>query len=460
MVVLIRSLLRTTAMNDKTNTTSSTTIHRDTLTNHTQTEAGSDDETDTNNIEGTNTMLNYIDPGIRIFALTLTGMAVVGTIYCIVWFHQHKKERIVQSHQPEFLLVICFGILLWEISVIPLSIDDSIVSERGCSIACVATQWLYNIGFTISFAGLYSKLWRINKIFHNPQFRRISVTVLDVLKPFAILFSYTFIILVVWTSIDPPHWERVQIEETYTYGSCQSGRIGELLDWLLFTGHILVVLATIRQAYMARNVSSDFSETWPLALGLLNWIQLSIIGIPVRALIDYIVPSASYFLGVSVLLAQSLTMLLAIFCPLYLHPSIRHPPPALGHTVRVTRSEHHRVNITGTTYNESTIHNEDEVYHDAVIDHLGSSSILSTANHTTPDKPLKTDDDKHRISQLPHETVLEPIVESSSEMKDSSSSMNNNISASSTATNHNNNNNIHPSMVVMEVEEEEEEETV
>ena len=381
---------------------------------------------------------NVIYPSIRIFAMTLTGLAVVGTIYCIIWLYQHRKERIIQAHQPEFLFVIGGGILLWEISVIPYSLDDSIISARGCSIACVTNQWLYNIGFTISFAGLYSKLWRINQIFHNPQFRRISVTVADVLKPFAILFSYTFIILVVWTIIDPPHWERIRIDETYTYGSCQSNRTGQSLEGLLFTGHVVVVLATIRQAYMARNVSSEFSETWPLALGLLNWIQLSIIGIPVRQLIDDIVPSASYFLGVSILLAQSLTILFAIFCPLYLHPSIRHPPPALGHTIRVTRTEHPNVNITpGTTMIDSSIHNENEIYHNAVIEHLNNGSSISTSNPTTSEKSvnhhpkrpledniLKSKDNDRIHHQPPQETVFAPIAESSSEMIDSSTSMN------------------------------------
>jgi hypothetical protein len=183
-------------------------------------------------------------------------------------------------------------------------------------------------------------------------------------------------------------------------------------------------------------------------------------------LIDYIVPSASYFLGVSILLAQSLTMLFAIFCPLYLHPSIRHPPPALGHTVRVTRTEHHRVNITGTTMNESTIYNEDEIYHDAVIEHLGGS--INTSNHTTPDKSvhypeppppkdrmISPNGGDDSMPQSPHETALAPIVESSSEMKDSSASLSIIIQ-----NDNNNNNNSGFHQPITEDDEEEEEATV
>jgi 7 transmembrane sweet-taste receptor of 3 GCPR len=361
--------------------------------------------------------LNYVFPGIRMLALTLTAVAAMATIYCTIWFYTHRNARIVKSHQPEFLIVICVGLLLWEVSVIPLSFDDRMVSNRGCDIACLSYQWLYSIGFTITFAGLYSKLWRINKIFHNPQFQRISVTVWDVLKPFAVLFTYTFTLMLVWTIVDPPRWTRVEVYADYTFGSCQSKDIGDGFESLIFLGNLVATILTIRQAYKARNVSSDFSETWPLALGLLNWIQLSIIGIPVQAMIAYVVPSASYFLTVSILLAQSLTILFAIFCPLYLHPSIRRPAPTLGANIHVTGMEHRRQNavaVTGVTC-DSTLQGEEYPNHTAIIEHL------STLN--SPIKAKSMDNDHIRSAavllkgKLPQETNIhtpsEPAAETS-----------------------------------------------
>lgn len=55
--------------------------------------------------------------------------------------------------------------------------DDKHYSERGCSIACMAVPWLISVGFVTMFSALFSKVWRVNQIFNNPnRFRRIKVT--------------------------------------------------------------------------------------------------------------------------------------------------------------------------------------------------------------------------------------------------------------------------------------------
>jgi hypothetical protein len=308
--------------------------------------------------------LHQITPGVRGLVSGLIGLSVLLTIYGTVWLYRHRNVRIVLSHQPAFLITICIGLFLWELCTIPLSFDDGIASPRGCDIACISFQWLNCIGFTLAFAGLYSKLWRMNKIFHTPQFHRIQVRAKDVIKPFAFLFTFNFTMLLLWTIIDPPLWVRQPIHETeeyYTYGSCQSGRIGDLFDAGISLSSFVATLAVIHQAFKARNISSDFSETWPLTIGLLNWIQITIIGIPAVILIGYTVPSATYFLRAALILAKCITMLLAVVCPLYCHPSIRSPSPAIGVNVRVTRADNSPV-VTGTrtTILSATVVDDDD----------------------------------------------------------------------------------------------------
>jgi len=57
-------------------------------------------------------------------------------------------------------------------SIIPLSFDDEIASDKGCSIACMSIPWLLCTGFSMSFAALSSKLRRINKLFNSASIRR------------------------------------------------------------------------------------------------------------------------------------------------------------------------------------------------------------------------------------------------------------------------------------------------
>lgn len=52
----------------------------------------------------------------------------------------------------------------------------------------------------------------------------MKVTELDVLRPFAILFTLNLVILLVWTLLDPPYYDRVEETETSSYGTCKFGK--------------------------------------------------------------------------------------------------------------------------------------------------------------------------------------------------------------------------------------------
>lgn len=310
---------------------------------------------------------NEIEPGIRGLVLFLTGLVVAFTLFSAYWFHRNRKLRIVQVHQPIFLLTICGGLFIWELSVIPLGIDDAnSASASRVNMACMATEWLGLMGFTVAFAGLFSKLWRINKLFHTTRYTRVKVEAKDVLLPFGVLFSLNLCILVVWTVVDPLQWERQPIayDPYNTFGACtSSGTVGYVCVGLASLLTFVAVLAVIRQAYKARNISTEFSESRYLAIGLLNWLQLIVIGEPVIALLGNSEPTAVYYLVAIFVLANCLSMLLVIFCPIYFHPSLRRNGDALiGANVVVTggrtsRSPHISgiETVTGTVGTAATI---------------------------------------------------------------------------------------------------------
>ena len=51
--------------------------------------------------------------------------------------------------------------------------------------------------------------------------KRVIITEKDVLKPLVALMSLNIIILLSWTLVDPPVFERVQIDELTSYGRCK-----------------------------------------------------------------------------------------------------------------------------------------------------------------------------------------------------------------------------------------------
>jgi len=117
---------------------------------------------------------------VAILGYVLGGIVIVASMGFMMWAFVNRTQQVVRSSQPIFLAMICIGTLLMGAAIVPLSIDDS-DNKHAADIACMCVPWLVNTGFTVAFSALFSKTWRLNKIFlsKNPL-RRIKVTEKDV----------------------------------------------------------------------------------------------------------------------------------------------------------------------------------------------------------------------------------------------------------------------------------------
>lgn len=115
---------------------------------------------------------NYIGTGLRVAGLVMCGIVLALCIGLGAFTVYHRNTRTIKASQPIFLLLLIGGIFLMGASIIPLSFDDEIASDKGCSIACMSIPWLLCTGFSMSFAALSSKLRRINKLFNSASIRR------------------------------------------------------------------------------------------------------------------------------------------------------------------------------------------------------------------------------------------------------------------------------------------------
>jgi hypothetical protein len=261
--------------------------------------------------------LNHLG-SVRAVGLSLMAIAVLTAVLYAVWVYWNRQLRIVKTMQPIFLVTICIGVGVMALAIVPLSIDDGIASTRGCDMSCMSIPWLLSLGFTLAFSALFSKLWRINKLFHGQNFRRFKVTERDVLAPFATLFTLNFVVLLTWTLIDPAYWSRrpADGEKWNTFGSCEvGGTAGEASSILLGCFNVGALFLACYQAYKARNISDEFSESKNVGYAVFSWVQVLLVGLPVLFLIDEDNPTARYFLQVALLFVVCMSMLSLIFVP-------------------------------------------------------------------------------------------------------------------------------------------------
>ena len=179
-----------------------------------------------------------------------------------------------------------------------------------------------------------TQVWRINQLLRASEtFRRVTISEKDVLVPFVIIFSLNVIMLLLMTLLDPMRWQRVNKNENESFGTCwRSGGTTQIVLFALIVAVNLsaVVLANI-QAFRARGMSDEYSESRYIGFALGGMLQVFMVGVPVLFLVEES-PPAFFLVASSTVFLVSISLLLLIAVPKLLlvhksgsdnHPRIR-----------------------------------------------------------------------------------------------------------------------------------------
>lgn len=260
---------------------------------------------------------------LSIVGFALFSIIAVTSIGFGVWTFMNKTVRVVKVAQPGFLIMVAAGSLVMGSTLIPLSFDDSSANftETNGTIICMSPPWLAFIGFTITFSALFAKTWRVNRIFHTHQnFQRQEVSSLDVLLPFVILMVCNMIVLLVWSLVDPLMYVRQDAAGTdawnrviSTYGTCVANQPWPYMATLAVMNVSVLIMANY-QAYRARGIESEFSESKYIGMTVASMLQATLIGAPILILVQEL-PQAWYLTLSFIIFIISMMVLLLIFVP-------------------------------------------------------------------------------------------------------------------------------------------------
>jgi len=151
-----------------------------------------------------------------------------------------------------------------------------------------------------------------------------------VLLPFVVLFMANFVVLLVWTLVAPLRWTRVEVanfdhfgRSVESYGTCfspdQNGSSREVSSrniFLIVLGlfNFLAVAFANYQCYLARQVPSDFNESYYIGLSMLSILEGFLIGIPILFL-TIGKPIAGFVVGSVLIAFLCMAILLPTFAP-------------------------------------------------------------------------------------------------------------------------------------------------
>jgi hypothetical protein len=268
--------------------------------------------------------LNLVSEGVRSVCWALSGAVLLFSLYCTVWTIMRRETPIVRASQPIFLVILCAGTFIMSCSIIPTTFQEPL-PERLLDVACMLDIYLFSLGFSTTFAALFSKTWRINIVHANARkFRRVTIRARDVLLPFAVLTVLNMVILVTWTIVAPLKWERIiEAEDVFgqpieSRGTCLrpfDSRDSAEMTFLCLLGavNVTALLFSNYQSYHARKLPSEFNEAFYLSMTNLAILEGMVLGAPILFLVGD--DPASYMLIRSLLVC---IICLAVLLPMFL----------------------------------------------------------------------------------------------------------------------------------------------
>ncbi|XP_078366097.1 gamma-aminobutyric acid type B receptor subunit 2-like isoform X2 [Oculina patagonica] len=257
-------------------------------------------------------------------------MAAVGIICSASFLYfniSNGKNRIIKMSSPKLNNIIILGCILCYASVVLLGLDARFLTLKEYGNNCNARTAVLSVGFSLSFGAMFSKTWRVHKIFTAAKtLKKMAIKDLHLLVIVAGLLAVDVVFLSCWIAIDPLQAEILTFKEmsrkeqdtiilpalyqcTCQYKTYFLGGIFAYKGILLLFGLFL--------AWETRNVTIPaLNDSRYIGMSVYNVVVLSIIGAIVAIALDgSMYYEAPYAISSLCLIVCTTATLLLVFVP-------------------------------------------------------------------------------------------------------------------------------------------------
>jgi gamma-aminobutyric acid type B receptor len=100
-----------------------------------------------------------LSPATQLALTFLVGCCFVVSCVFGGLLYKYRSHRVIHAASPVFCAIFVLGSFLLFGSALTM------IQTQSQSL-CMLQSWLFNIGFTLSYGSLFTKTWRLHKIFN------------------------------------------------------------------------------------------------------------------------------------------------------------------------------------------------------------------------------------------------------------------------------------------------------
>ncbi|XP_031551226.1 gamma-aminobutyric acid type B receptor subunit 2-like [Actinia tenebrosa] len=257
-------------------------------------------------------------------------LAFVGALLSIVFLYfniVYRENRSIKMSSPQLNNVIILGCLLCYISVILFGLDGRFLSLHSYGINCNARTAVLSIGFSLAFGAMFSKTWRVHKIFTAAKtLKKMAIKDIHLFGIVAALVVIDVIFLSLWFAYDPlqAHKLKFNLMETTNndkiYVPVLYQCTCQYKTYFLATMYVykgILLLFGLFLAWETRNVTiAALNDSKYIGMSVYNVVTLSCIGAIVTTALDNTIHyEAPYAISSLCLIICTTATLLLVFVP-------------------------------------------------------------------------------------------------------------------------------------------------
>ena len=212
-----------------------------------------------------------VDSMIGLFCVALSAAGALISLIVLIWLFVNTKTPVVMYSQPLFCKMHVCGALT-------ICLCGMTFLGENNRTNCLLRPVLINLAFTLTFASIFMKVYRVQRIFTNKKLKVIKITNETMLKMVAAIEAGIAIILTLWMLINPPE-PTAAVVPAGNYESNDGGYVqivcqadDDTFPWSTIAGAYQACLCVFGcyEAYLARRVKSVFSDTKAVGLAIYN----------------------------------------------------------------------------------------------------------------------------------------------------------------------------------------------
>jgi len=267
--------------------------------------------------------MNYIDRRLKVLSWFLGGSLIAFCVYCLGWTYYYRENSLVKVSQPLFLALVAVGTIMSILSMFTVGIEASYREETEniwvADTACMASPWLWGMGFAITYSALFAKVWRVYKLYKiSAKMRRQAVDYKDVYFIIIIVLLTEVIVLTAYQMLSPRIWHRDVVEDINGYpiesiGKCYSENQG-LFQCALVILKVICLFVALVLCWRTKDLPSDFSESSYIFLAVMFMFQILLMTVPITQMAQQD-RNVNFFIKMGGVFLQNFSVVMLIFLP-------------------------------------------------------------------------------------------------------------------------------------------------